>query len=145
MPFVKKTLAGIPLSQKLLVNFDFDNEALSIKTSEASLADGIRELIQNVIKAGTANTVTIVARKFDFGTCLDIADDGISISLEQVGSLFEKGHTNRKDGVGTGFGLWWIKTYMCKIGGELIYFERKPTGNIFRLLFPNFDISKAEK
>lgn len=68
-----------------------------------------------------------------------IADDGPGIPQEMHGRIFEFDVSGRRRGARNGrlgFGLWWVKTLITRLGGTITVESDGKKGTIFRLRLP---------
>ncbi|MGE5601670.1 MAG: GAF domain-containing protein [Nitrososphaerales archaeon] len=67
-----------------------------------------------------------------------VADDGPGIPPEMQSRIFEFDVSSRRAGKGhrMGFGLWWVKTLITRIGGAITVESDGKTGTTFRLRLP---------
>lgn len=60
-------------------------------------------------------------------------DDGPGVADAEKEAVFQRGHS--RGGV-TGFGLWWIRTYLNRLGGDVVIEDNKPKGTRLVLRLP---------
>lgn len=67
-----------------------------------------------------------------------VADDGPGISPEMRGRIFEFDVSGRRSGRNgrLGFGLWWVKTLLTRLGGTIMVESDGKQGTTFRLRLP---------
>jgi signal transduction histidine kinase len=80
-------------------------------------------------------TVTIAARQERKTVVVTVADDGLGISPEVRGRLFEP-YFSTKGSRGTGLGLWLAAGTMERLGGSIRAVNRPRRGTQFVLKFP---------
>ena len=109
-----------------------------------SLTFVFRNLIENAISAMHGNGL-IVIHGVSGAEWLEIAvtDSGPGISQELHGQIFELNFSSR---AGThpgklGFGLWWVKTLMTRLGGSVEVESDGQHGTTFRLRLPTVENS----
>jgi len=128
-----------------LKRIDIEGKAASgtIATADLHMVDTIlRNLISNAIKfTAGGGKVTIDARANGKWTEVSVADEGVGIEAERVGSLFdlgEKTSTRGTDGeTGSGLGLQLCKELVERHGGELSVESAKNEGTTFRFTLPS--------
>jgi two-component system NtrC family sensor kinase len=73
----------------------------------------------------------------DGGVAISVADTGLGLSPEVLGSLFQPFETHRRDG--TGLGLWISRSIVERYGGDIRARNRVGegvTGAVFTVLLP---------
>lgn len=124
----------------ITIRVDLCEPTATVLASPNAFCEIVKELVRNAIKALVdSGSITITTSQNEFHVLISVSDDGSPIPEERRRRLFEKGFSVRSQSVGTGFGLWWIQRYMCKLGGEVRYSPRTTTGNTFQLLFPKIN------
>ncbi len=108
-----------------------------------SLTFVFKNLIENAILA-MRNHGSILIKGASSSTWVDIlvADNGPGIAPELHDQIFELNFSERR---GTqpgklGFGLWWVKTLMTRLGGSVQVESDGQHGTTFRLRLPGADV-----
>ena len=67
-----------------------------------------------------------------------VSDDGPGIPPEMRTRIFEFGESGRRRGGNgrLGFGLWWVKTLITRLGGTVTVESDGKNGTTFRLRLP---------
>jgi len=65
-----------------------------------------------------------------------VSDTGPGISQENQGKIFELNDSGNLSSH-LGFGLWWVKTLMARLGGSVSVESDGQNGATFRLLLPS--------
>jgi signal transduction histidine kinase len=107
-----------------------------------SLTFVFRNLIENAIAAMHRNGL-IVIHGISGGEWVEISvtDSGPGISPKLHNQIFElnfSGRTGAHPGK-LGFGLWWVKTLMTRLGGSVVVESDGQHGTTFRLRLPSVD------
>ncbi|RME72775.1 MAG: PAS domain S-box protein [Planctomycetota bacterium] len=77
---------------------------------------------------------------------LEVADTGRGISEEQIGKIFDPFTTFKKQGEGTGLGLWICHEIVREHGGRIEVESEPGRGSVFRVVLPAAsDASGAER
>src|SRR6266478_6248901 len=131
-----------------LVEVDFQNSAVpvNIRMSIADLpavrgsASELSLLFVNLLRNGRdampkGGTVTIAARQERKTVVVTVADEGLGISPEVRGRLFEP-YFSTKGSRGTGLGLWLAAGTMERLGGSIRAVNRPRRGTQCVLKFP---------
>lgn len=66
---------------------------------------------------------------------VDVSDTGQGMSSETLSRLFTLFFTTKKE-KGLGLGLWWCKTYLQTIGGDLVVRSKAGQGSMFTVRLP---------
>jgi signal transduction histidine kinase len=95
-------------------------------------------LLDNAAEAmGGEGTVTIEGAASGEWVEIAVSDDGPGIPLEMQEEIFEfsfSGRTSSRPSMG--FGLWWVKTLMARLGGSVAVESDGVRGTTFRLRLP---------
>ena len=119
------------------IGLDFDPESsVGVKavTDRRWLEFAIGQVLANAVKYSNSGTVSIKV----LPECIEIQDQGIGISEEDLPRIFEKGYTGyngRSDKKSTGIGLYLVKKAMVSIGGDIVITSRIGEGTCVRLLY----------
>ena len=65
-----------------------------------------------------------------------VSDDGPGIPPELHGRIFEFDFSGKSSRLSIGFGLWWVKTLMARLGGSVGVESDGEHGTTFRLRLP---------
>jgi signal transduction histidine kinase/AmiR/NasT family two-component response regulator len=101
----------------------------------------LANLISNAVKFTAKGTIGVrVTSAPDGGLSFEIADSGLGIPADKLGSIFEKftqvdASTTRRFG-GTGLGLTICREYVELMGGELEVASREGAGSTFTFTLP---------
>lgn len=98
----------------------------------------IEQIMSNAVKYTKAGSITIsvLSNASKKTVCLEIADEGIGISAEDIPRVFEKGYTGyngHEDKSSTGIGLYLCKQAADKLGHRLEIESEKNKGTKVRL------------
>lgn len=104
-----------------------------------SLTFVFTNLIENAADAMQGNgTISINGFAGEKWVEITISDNGPGISPDLHDRIFElnySGRANQRPGK-LGFGLWWVKTLMTRLGGSIMVESDGKTGTTFRLSLP---------
>ena len=70
------------------------------------------------------------------GVEIKVSDTGIGIPKEIQDKIFEITTSQKKQRQGLGFGLWWVKSFMDRTGGEVSFSSKEGEGTKFWLRIP---------
>ena len=105
------------------------------------LTTAIRNLVSNALNYSEANTrITVGLTRVDDDVLVEVADEGIGISPENLQRIFERFYRvdparSRRTG-GTGLGLAIVKHVCANHGGEVRVWSEPGVGSTFVLQFP---------
>lgn len=105
------------------------------------LTNIISNLLDNANKYSPENPeIVLTTRNIEGKIQIDISDNGIGIKRENQNDVFKKFHRlqsgNIHDAKGFGIGLFYVKTMMEKMGGQVELRSELNKGSIFILSFP---------
>ena len=130
--------AKIFIRKKLSMHYEGTD--IAVASDEKWLSFIIEQILSNAIKYTKAGSITInvlpnVSNKI---VCLEIADEGIGISAEDIPRVFEKGYTGyngHENKSSTGIGLYLCKQTADKLGHRLEIESEKKKGTKVRIYF----------
>lgn len=106
-----------------------------VPISEMRLSQVLMNLLMNA--AHVARTIRITGSLSDDGNVeLIVDDDGPGIATEIQDRLFEAFATTKKEGEGTGLGLYLARTFLREIGGDIEATDSPMGGARFRVTLP---------
>jgi GAF domain-containing protein len=136
---VREALSEARLPEGLKIELH-DLESLPpVLAGQRSLAWVFANLLQNAAEAlGGQGSVTISGAMRENLVEIDIADTGPGIAPELHDRVFEWNYSGSKPSRsgGLGFGLWWVKTLMARLGGTVSVESDGCCGTVFHLLLP---------
>jgi signal transduction histidine kinase/HAMP domain-containing protein len=137
-----RTNYSIPFGKELRVEWDFPHDLPVIKTDEEKLKAVVQNLVNNAIKFTEKGTVKISVRRLAESGEIEfkIADTGIGIPKEKLGSIFEMflqvdSSATRKHG-GVGLGLYIVKKFTELLGGRIAVESEFGKGSTFTMSLP---------
>jgi signal transduction histidine kinase len=119
-------------------------ENLPLVTATRQLDEVFHNLIKNALDAmvDTGGLLFMCSRQRDDHQIeIMVRDTGPGISLELRDKIFEIGTTSKPGG--TGFGLWWSRTYLRRLGGDIELGPSDGKGCAFRVLLPTSESKNA--
>ena len=138
---IKSSYAG-SLDKDLNLRWDYPSELPCVTTDGEKLKHILQNLINNAIKFTDRGSITInVGDLADSGKiAFKVADTGIGISEEELPFIFEKfrqvdGSATRTYG-GVGLGLFIVKKFTERLGGELSVSSELGKGSTFTVTLP---------
>lgn len=103
------------------------------------LSQVILNLIQNAHVHTSNDTLRLHAAREGGTITITLRDNGAGISPDLLPHVFERGISGRKDGGGTGFGLFLSKTVVESHGGEIGLESEPGSGTTARLTLPVYE------
>ena len=108
--------------------------------------DHIKQVVYNLVQNGVQHTepkkrdIKIRLKNLDQWVILEIEDNGIGISQEDITHIFDRfyrvgGHRSRKQG-GSGLGLSIVKSIVDSHGGKIQVESKVGVGTTFKVFFP---------
>ena len=130
--------AKIFIRKKLSMHYDGTD--IIVTSDEKWLSFIIEQILSNAIKYTKAGSITInvLPNASNKIVCLEIADEGIGISAEDIPRVFEKGYTGyngHENKSSTGIGLYLCKQAADKLGHRLEIESEKKKGTKVRIYF----------
>jgi GAF domain-containing protein len=136
---VNEAVYAVQLPPEVRIKTQGLDDLPAVTANGESLSFVFRNLIENAIAAMQAGG-SIVIQGIAGNEWVDIAfaDDGPGIAPEMHDQIFELDFSARS---GTqpgklGFGLWWVKTLMTRLGGSVAVESDGQRGTTFRLRLP---------
>jgi signal transduction histidine kinase/putative methionine-R-sulfoxide reductase with GAF domain len=136
---VREALGDTRLPEGLQVELNGLETLPPVLAGQRSLAWVFANLLQNAAEAsGGQGKITIAGTALDSQVEISVADTGPGIPPELHERVFEWNYSGSKPSrsSGLGFGLWWVKTLMARLGGTVSVESDGCCGTIFHLLLP---------
>lgn len=122
------------------VELHADSDPVVVQGDAVLLAQVATNLITNachsIRRGGGAGTVKVTVARHGDQCTLEVADDGPGLDPAAAAHLFEAFHTTKREGEGTGIGLWLSFALVEDHGGSFEFQERRPHGALFRVRLP---------
>lgn len=123
------------MSKRIGVSFETDcSKDIEVLTDKRWLGFSLGQLLANSVKYSNGGVVTInVTQEY-----IEVIDQGIGISAEDLPRIFEKGYTGyngRSDKKSTGIGLYLVKRAMTSIGGDITIESVQGKGTTAKLIY----------
>ena len=90
-------------------------------------------------------TITTTLTKDREWLAIDVADDGVGITENDIGRIFEPFYTTKVDGKGTGLGLALTYGIVKQHGGDIIVKSTAGVGSTFTVMLKTNTATRAEK
>jgi anti-sigma regulatory factor (Ser/Thr protein kinase) len=99
----------------------------------------VSNILNNAIKYSTESTnVTFTCYTEDSHLCIEVQDEGIGMSDDQVKKLFQKYEKLNDEQSGQGIGLYMVKKLLDHFEGEIEVTSQLHAGSKFRMRLPMF-------
>lgn len=129
------------------INFE-EKDKVSIYHDKKWTCEAIFNIIENGIKYSPSNTViNIVIEKYEIFTKIDIKDEGVGISEEEIPKIFSRFYRgkNVSEEEGVGIGLYLSREIIRKQNGYIKVLSTGE-GSIFSVFLPNdYIIEKSDE
>ena len=140
-PFCRKLIEEIKFSTGTnhTINFNCENECVTIDVDEALLRHVLSNLLSNAIKYSPANsTVHVRLQCKSEAVIFQVEDEGIGIALKDQEQLFESFYRASNVGKipGTGLGLTIVKQAVERYGGTIAFKSEINVGTTFTVTLP---------
>ena len=121
--------------KKITINVDVDKD-VSVEADRTHLSNILNNLIDNAIKySGDSVEITITGNIQE----ISVRDNGIGIPSKSIPYLFNKfyrvPHGNRQDVRGYGIGLYYVKSFLDKMGWTIEVKSTEGEGSVFTIKF----------
>jgi signal transduction histidine kinase/putative methionine-R-sulfoxide reductase with GAF domain len=135
---VREALAGARLPQGVRVDLHNLEALPAVLAGQPSLVWVFANLFQNAAEAlGGRGTIVISGAQRANQLEVEVSDDGPGIAPHLHERIFEWNYSGRRSQrTGLGFGLWWVKTLMARLGGTVSVESDGQHGTTFRLRLP---------
>ncbi len=135
--------ADARLPTGLRVELDGIDNLPPVVASRRSLVFVFTNLLENAAAAMEGvGTIRIVGTASGDCVDLEVIDDGPGIPADLHKRIFELGLADRDvhHGVRLGFGLWWVKTLLMRLGGTVTVASDGERGTSFHLKLPRAEV-----
>ncbi len=142
-PRINEAIQSTTIPAQIQIHLNNLDELPMILAGGQSLNFVFKNLIENAIDAMQGKgTITIQGHKSEKFVEVTVTDSGPGIPQEIHDRIFEldfSGRNTPRPGK-LGFGLWWVKTLMTRLGGSVSVESDGTNGTTFRLRLPAVEI-----
>ena len=136
-PRVNDAITAIQLPQEIQINISGLDALPTVNANAQSLTFVFRNLIENAIDAMKGKgMVSINGTLIEKSVEIRISDTGPGIKPELQKQIFELESSSRSHPGKLGFGLWWVRTLMTRLGGAVHVESDGQSGTTFVLRLP---------
>lgn len=143
---IRNALSDVAVPERVAVDVRLSDEVTQLAPANFDIV--VQNLVQNAIDAmpdgGTLTITTQVERHPSLGitgVTMSVADTGIGIPPEVEPRVFELAYTT-KSKRGTGIGLWWVRNFVRRAGGDVNFETVVGQGTEFVVRLP---VAAAER
>ena len=140
MECVREALAEYRVPEGIQIKLENLDSLPAVLAGQRSLSWVFANLVQNAAEAlGPQGAIVISGRWVGTRQVeVTVSDNGPGIPSDQHERIFEWNYSGRKSNRtgGLGFGLWWVKTLMARLGGTVAVESDGQNGTTFRLRLP---------
>lgn len=136
-PRITEAIRSVNLPAEVHIETNGLEELPMVKAGGAGLTFVFRNLIENAIDAMNASgRITISGAVKEGWVEVSVRDTGRGIPPELHEQIFELEFSSRSHPGKMGFGLWWVKTLMARLGGTVAIESDGRNGTAFILRLP---------
>ncbi len=137
---VREALVENRIPESVQIKLEELDTLPAVLAGQRSLSWVFANLMQNAAEAlGWQGLIVVAGRQVGVQQVeVTVSDDGPGIPLDQQERVFDWNYSGRKASRsgGLGFGLWWVKTLMARLGGTVAVESDGQNGTTFRLRLP---------
>ena len=134
----------VNISPLIKVNIDLPQNLPMVLAGEQQLTDVFDNLIQNAVDAMPmggmlsikGESLTSLHRSGDIWVKIHISDTGKGIEKGDYEKIFKAGFRPTSNKRGMGFGLWWTRAYVERVGGYITLESEVGKGAQFTVVLP---------
>lgn len=128
-------------NDRLSIKYETEFPGMTIKADKASIYSALSNIMDNAIKySENQPVITIKTLKEDKYFCIEIMDNAIGISKEDLPKIFDKFYRVPATGhiiKGYGLGLFYVRSIIEKHKGLYSVQSKSGEGSIFKISLPN--------
>jgi GAF domain-containing protein len=137
---IQEAIRSVHIPETVHIETNGLDDLPTVNAGGQSLTFVFRNLIENAIAAMNGKgSILIQGTHLPEAVEIAISDSGPGISAELHNQIFELNFSRTGAQPGKlGFGLWWVKTLMTRLGGSVMVESDGAHGTTFRLHLPSF-------
>lgn len=134
---INEVIARFSEYEQITFNSKFLSGHCFVFANYKNLVFIIQNIVDNAIREMQgAGIIDISVNNNNDEVIVSIVDNGPGMNSETITRLFEF-EKNNPNPSNIGFGLWWAKTMMSRLGGNINVLSELGNGSTFNLIFPN--------
>jgi signal transduction histidine kinase len=115
-----QTLLARAVTSAVKLELYLPEDPIICQVDGGRLEDALMNLCLNARDAMPDGGVVRVSLKKDAGMAvITVADSGVGMAPDVLARAMERNFTTKRDGRGSGFGLWSVKEFVESVGGEI--------------------------
>lgn len=141
---VWEALYAVQIPETIQIEWNGLENLPTVTASRQSLTFVFRNLIENALAAMNGNgQILIQGNHLPEAVEVSLTDSGPGIPSELHNQIFELNFSRTGSQPGKlGFGLWWVKTLMTRLGGSVLVESDGHHGTTFRLRLPSLEMGE---
>ena len=128
------------LRNQININLEVKDSVLNVQISPVVIKQVIMSIVNNSIyalKQTEMKVINIILYGDNSGNAvIVIKDNGTGISQSNIGRIFKKGFSTKKEDGGSGLGLYAVRLFVKSIGGSIDVFSENGKGTSFVIKIP---------
>lgn len=135
---IRAVVQEVPIPDKVTVVETLASDLEKTYAAEPHLKEVLRNLVANAVEAMPAGgNLLISSSQSEKTISVQVQDTGTGISDKDRSQIFDLGFSTKMEGKGLGYGLFWVKTYLNRIGGRIELEATGPgKGSTFTVFLP---------
>ncbi len=141
LPCVRAAIEAVKLPDDIRIELRDVEDLPAVIAGRQSLTFVFRNLFENAIAAMKGNgSILVQGAALEDWVEISVTDSGPGIAPELQDQIFELNFSRTGGHAGKlGFGLWWVKTLMTRLGGSVTVESDGDHGTTFRLSLPSVE------
>ncbi|NEZ63001.1 GAF domain-containing protein [Leptolyngbyaceae cyanobacterium CCMR0082] len=144
---IDEAIVRVNISDSIDIDLDIPQNLSAVLAGEQQLIDVFDNLIQNAVDAMAPDNGNLFIRAISLNSLyrngdrwieIHVSDTGKGIEKENYENIFQAGFgsNNTKNKRGMGFGLWWTRAYIERVGGDINVVSKIGEGTTFIVRLP---------
>ena len=134
---IAESVAALESHEGLSVIRSIESNLPEVEATEQSLQFIFSNILDNAVEAmNHKGIIEIKGSRVIDGVMISISDNGPGISEDMQKRIFDFENRDASRKRNLGFGLWWVKTILFRIGGSIELKSKPGLGTTFFLKFP---------
>lgn len=117
---IRSAIRDSSVPTTIRVSVDLSNDLVEIYGAQQHLNEVFRNLVTNAVEAmPDGGEVSIQSQLLGEKISVRVRDTGLGIAPKDQARIFDRDFSTKPNGQGLGYGLWWVRTYLHRIGGSI--------------------------